>query len=87
MTRDLFAPPPEEQNVVLVDPSTARKAERFIESCEYCDRVEAEVPFDNILDLVTGSDPRVTDYILKHPAKCPYCRHDILEKTLIKPAV
>ena len=39
-----------------------------------------------ILDSVTGSDPSVTDYILKAPAKCPNCRRDILEKTLVEPA-
>ena len=33
--------------------------------------VHAEIPFDNILDRVTGSDPSVTDYILEEPAKCP----------------
>jgi len=31
-------------------------------------------------------DPRVTDYILERPAKCPRCTRDILEKTLIEPA-
>ena len=46
----------------------------------------AEIPFDNILDRVTGSDPSVTDYILESPAKCPNCRREILEKTLIEPA-
>ena len=35
--------------------------------------------------LVTGSDPSVTDYILENPAKCPHCKRDILEKTLIEP--
>jgi len=34
---------------------------------------------------VTGSDPSVTDYILEEPAKCPNCRGEILEKTLIEP--
>jgi len=28
----------------------------------------------------------VTDYILEAPAKCPNCRREILEKTLIEPA-
>jgi hypothetical protein len=45
----------------------------------------AEIPFDSILDRVTGSDPSVTDYILETPAKCPQCRREILEKTLIEP--
>jgi hypothetical protein len=34
---------------------------------------------------VTGSDPSVTDYILEQPAKCPKCRRDVLEKTLVEP--
>jgi hypothetical protein len=32
-----------------------------------------------------GADSTVPDYILEQPAKCPNCRHDILEKTLIAP--
>jgi len=34
----------------------------------------------------SGFDPSVTDYILEAPAKCPNCRGEILEKTLIEPA-
>jgi hypothetical protein len=82
--RDLFDPSPEEQ-VVLVERSTVHKAERLIESCERCNPRDAEIPFDNILDRLTGSDPSVTDYLLEAPAKCPNCRHEILEKTLIEP--
>ena len=77
---------PEEQNVVLVKVTTLRKAEQLIESYEHCNPEGAEIPFDNILDRVTHSDPRVTDYILEAPVKCPNCRHDVLEKTLIEPA-
>ena len=40
----------------------------LIESCEHCNHEGAEIPFDNILDRVTGSDPSVTDYILEEPA-------------------
>jgi hypothetical protein len=36
-------------------------------------------------DCVTGSDPSVTDYVLEHRAKCPNCRREIVEKTLIEP--
>ena len=39
-----------------------------------------------VLDRVTGSDPSVTDYILGLPAKCPNCRCEVLEKTLVEPA-
>src|SRR2546429_2205781 len=52
----------------------------FIESCEHCNPL-AEIPFDWILDRITGSDSRVTEYILEEPAKCPHCGRDILEKT------
>src|SRR5215475_1158861 len=68
---DFFDPTPEEQNIVLVEASVLRQAERLIESCEHCNPEGAEIPFDNILDRVTGSDPSVTDYILEAPARCP----------------
>jgi hypothetical protein len=85
MSRDFFDPTPEEQRIVLVDTATIRQAERLIESCEACNREEAQIPFDWILDRVTGSRPSVTDYILETPAKCPNCRGEVLEKTLIEP--
>jgi len=85
MPRDFFDPTPEQQIIVLIDVATLRKAEKLIESCDQCNSVCAEIPFDNILDRVTGSDPSVTDYILEQPAKCPNCRREILEKTLIEP--
>ena len=40
-------------------------------SWEGCNPEDAEIPFDNILDRVTGSDPSVTDYVLDEAAKCP----------------
>jgi hypothetical protein len=36
----------------------------------HCNSEGAEIPFDNILDRVTGSDPNVTNYVLEQPAKC-----------------
>ncbi len=71
---DFFDPTPEEQNIVLVNAATLRNGEKLIESCEHCNPDGAEIPFDNILDRVTGSDPSVTDYVLEAPAKCPNCR-------------
>ena len=56
----------------------------MIAGCEAC-REDAELPFENILDRLTGSDPSVTDYVLEQPAKSPNCKRDILEKTLIEP--
>jgi hypothetical protein len=85
MTQDFFDSTPEQQNVVLVDSATLRKAEQLIQSCEHCNPEGAEIPFDVILDRVTGSDPSVTDYVLEQPAKCPNSRREILETTLIEP--
>ena len=70
---------------MLVESATLRQAERLIESCEHCNEEGAQIPFDNILDRVTGSDPSVTDYILEEAAKYPNCRREILEKTLVEP--
>jgi hypothetical protein len=86
MGRDYFDPTPEEQIIVLVESKTLRRAERLIESCEHCNPGDADIPFDNILDRVTGSDPTLTDYLLEHPALCPYCGREIVEKTLVEPA-
>ena len=71
MARDFFAPTPAEQVIVLVETATLRKAERLIESCGHCNEEDAEIPFDNILDRVTGSDPSITDYILEGPGDVP----------------
>ena len=70
---------------MLVESATLRQAEQRIESCEHCNVEGAQIPFDNILDRVTGSDPSVTDYILESGAKCPNCRREILKKTLVEP--
>jgi hypothetical protein len=43
-----------------------------------------ELPFDNVLDRVTGNDPAVTDYILEQPAKCPQFKRQISEKMLVE---
>ena len=59
----LLDPPLEQQNVVLINATTLHEAERLIESCEHCNPDGAEIPFDNVLDRTTGSDPSVTDYV------------------------
>jgi hypothetical protein len=54
MPRDFFDPSPEQQNVVLINTATLHEAELLIDSCEHCTPEGAEIPFDNILDRVTG---------------------------------
>jgi len=85
MPPDFFDPTPEQQNVVLIGAATLREAEKLIETCEGCNTAVVEIPFDAMLDRVTGSDPSVTDYIIESPARCPNCRGEILEKTLVEP--
>ena len=72
--------------MVLVSAAAFHEAERLIEACEHCNPDGAEIPFDNIINRVTGSNPSVTDYVLESPAKSPNCRRDVLEKTLLQPA-
>ncbi len=84
--RDSCDPTPERHQIVLVMAFVVRKAEWRIESCEKCNPEGADLPFDNILEKVTGSDPSVTDYLLERPAKCPNCHREILEKTLVEAA-
>jgi hypothetical protein len=76
-------PQPEKQKVVLIGAAALQKAQRVISGCEACSE-DAEIPFDNILDRVTGSDPSVTDYVLQAPAKCLQCGAEINEKTLVE---
>jgi hypothetical protein len=86
MSPDFLDPTPEQQIILLFDETVLRQAEKLIESCgEHCHEEGAQIPFDTILDRVTDSDPKVTDYILEATAKCPNCNSEILEKTLVKP--
>jgi hypothetical protein len=86
MTRYFFDSTPDRHQIVLINAATVRKAAALIETCEYCNEEASEFPFVVILDRVTGSDPKVTDYILEVPANCPACRCEILEKTLVQRA-
>jgi hypothetical protein len=56
----------------------------MIAGCEACTE-DATLPFDNILDRLTGSNPSVTDYVLEVSARCLQCGAKINEKTLVEP--
>jgi hypothetical protein len=62
---------------VLLDAETVHKAEGLISACESCAPAEAEVPFDYLLDSLTGCDPEHTDYILPEAAHCPACSNEL----------
>jgi hypothetical protein len=67
---------------VLIDAATLQKAQRMIIGCEACSE-DAELPFENVLDRLTGSDPSVTDYVLEMSARCLQSDASINEKTLV----
>ena len=72
--------------VVLIERQVIHNAEGFIESCEHCNPERADLPFVVILDVMTGSNPKIIDYVLEVAAKCPQCDREIFEKTLVEPA-
>ena len=55
----------------------------MIAGCEACSE-NAELPFENVLDRLTGSDPSVTDYVLEVLARCLECGGWVTEKTLVE---
>jgi len=63
--------------------ATIRRAQEAISSCESCN-TDAELPFDWILDEVTGRDGSSTDYFLTEPVRCPRCGSGVIEKTLVE---
>jgi hypothetical protein len=69
--------------LVTVDSATLKKAEQRIESCEYCHPAAAAIPFDWILDNVTGRSGANTDYLISETARCPTCKREVTEKTLV----
>jgi len=79
---EFFDPPLDQAEFVLIDPSTAERAALDVAGREGCSE-QADIPFDWILDRITGRDPSITDYVMKTSARCPYCRREIAEKTLI----
>jgi hypothetical protein len=85
MPPDFSDPPINESEFVLIDRPTAEKALGQVAGCEIRRGDEADIPFDWILDRVTGRDPAVTDYILECFLTCRFCGGDIGEKTLVDP--
>ena len=77
-------PAPDDLNIVLVDTGILREARKLIGGCERCSPY-AEIPFESILDRITGYDPSVTQYILVDgSANCPRCLRQLREKTLVE---
>jgi hypothetical protein len=70
--------------LITIDVDVIRRAEQQIGSCEHCHPDDAEIPFDWLLAEVTGRRGAV-EFVLTEPARCPNCKHEITEKTLVEP--
>jgi hypothetical protein len=55
-----------------------------IKNAARCYPDDAEIPFDWILAEVMGKRGPY-EFILSEPARCPNCKHEITEKTLVEP--
>jgi len=71
-------------DLVLVDRETLLQARKLIFGCQACSPY-AGIPFDSILDRVTGRDPAVTQYVFgEGTIKCPRCMTHLSESTLVE---
>jgi hypothetical protein len=68
--------------MVTVDADVIRRAEKEIESWEYCHPDDVQIPFDAILADVTGRSG-ACEFILSESARCPICKRSVTEKTLV----
>jgi hypothetical protein len=68
--------------IVTINPPTIRDAEGRIESCEHCRPNDADRPFDWVLAEITNKWG-MFDFVLIAAARCPNCKHEIHEKTLV----
>ena len=59
-------------------------AELRIESCKLCHPDDADLPFDWILEQITGTGGMV-DFVMLETARCPTCKQPLTEKTLVEP--
>ena len=69
--------------IVTVSPGQVRAAERKIEGCEQCHPDDSELPFDWVIQQVSGSGGMV-DFVMAEVARCPNCRKEVSEKTLVE---
>ena len=70
--------------IVTVDAAKVREAESKIEGREHCHPDDADVCFDWVLAEVTGRSGMV-DFVMVEMARCPTCRKEVSEKTLVEP--
>ena len=67
---------------VSITEAQLARAQAQIGSCEVCDP-DAEIPFDWLLGDLANEQGYV-DYIIPQLARCPRCRSEVHEKTLVE---
>lgn len=72
----------QDQVIVIASHRTLIAARFYVFGCESCD-VNVEIPFEWVLDLITGADPARTSYIINGYLPCPCCGEPIRDKTLV----
>ena len=71
-----------EIDVAFVDEPLVFGAEEYVSGCQHCNEA-AIIPFDYVLDALTGCEARLTEYLMYRVARCPSCAAQINEKTLV----
>jgi len=76
-------PTPENQDVVLIDDATVQMALQMLTGCEACLEYPEDI-FASVLDILTGCDPSITEYVLESPTHCSQCGAEIDETSLVE---
>jgi hypothetical protein len=71
-----------ETTIVLVDEPIVAETEQWLSACENCAEYPA-IALVYLLDALTGCEPSVTEYLMCRPARCPSCRSNVCETTLV----
>ena len=82
MARELLSRPGIE--FVSVEPATIRTAELKIAGCERCRNDKSDIPFNLVIADVLEKHGAF-DFILSESGRCPNCRAELSEKTLVEP--
>ena len=69
---------------VTAEPAAIRRAESKIAGCERCRNDESDIPFNLVIADVLEKHGAF-DFILSESGRCPNCRAELSEKTLVEP--
>jgi hypothetical protein len=73
----------ESLNIVVVDSITLTKARGLIVGCRGCSRL-ADIPFNSILDVITGGDSATRYFLAEGSAACPRCGRNLGEDSMVE---